>query len=119
MVFNRRSGSHNRTDVHDTNTENIYGDAGEGPRRRDFQSNEEQKIPNQSQNNNRRAPMPDNPFDNSFSSNFNFSNFGMRAPPSGHQQREHQTGPTRINLSRANFDPGQNNSEGKFLCKVG
>uniref|UniRef100_A0A7S3NZ19 RING-type domain-containing protein n=1 Tax=Euplotes crassus TaxID=5936 RepID=A0A7S3NZ19_EUPCR len=114
MVFSRRSGSHNRTDVYDRDPENLHGDAnanraGGTP----SESHEERKAPPTGHRNNRdgrndrddrRAPMPDNPFDNSFTGEFHFGNFGTRAPPSRPSESRHGHGPTRINLSRANTD---------------
>ena len=120
MVFNRDSQSHNRTDVRDRSLDNLYGDATENRNnhRRENQNYEEQKIPNQRQQN-RDPPMPNNPFDNSFGGNaFQFSNFGRRAPPSRPSENSQTTGPTRINLSRANTNNQQHIPGGKNLCKI-
>ena len=117
MIFSRDNRSHNRTDPNDRNLENIYGDAraSRQQRRREYQ--EEEKVPNNNQNNarnHRRAPMPDNPFDSSYSSGSPFTNMGFRRPPSRTQAGQNPGEPIRINLNRSNTENQANTGGCKF-----
>jgi hypothetical protein len=115
MIFSRDSRSHNRTDVNDRNLSNIYGDASENRQSRRRNNNEEEeKIPNRRQNDNQtNAPMPDNPFDNAYQNGFQFTNMGMRMPPSRGTTSQNTNEPIRINLSRSNTDNQPNRAPRK------
>lgn len=122
MIFSRDSKSHNRTDIHDRNLNNIYGDARVPSSRQ--RTNEEEKnqrtttnqqnfynsMPNQRTNNQNFRMPPRNPFAAPPPQNpYEFANVGMRAPPS--RSGENMPGARTTPYQNTSSNPYENFSQ--------